>query len=429
MSIFSPFFELKSEHRWMLCAAFAFNFGFYMLIPFLAGFLKEDLLLSATLVGVVLGVRSFCQQGLFIVGGLLADLFGYKRLIVLGCTLRAVGFWLFLFSDSTFFLFSAAMLTGFAGALFTPAAQAYFSAQTDISRAQMFSLVGVARNGGELLGPVCGVILLSVSFDMLCLSAGAPFAIFALIFTFLLPKTKKQSPRQTEQHQASPAKQSDIKEMITGVLTNKPFIKFSALMAGYFMLINQISFAIPIHIVNHNYAQQDVAWVLILCALVSICCQLPITRYCEARHSPQHWIRFGIALMGISFLVLVLEWPGNPLLFHYLSLSLLAILFTLGTMMSFPFIMSQISEFAAERSVATHFGFFYLFAGIGLILGSAAIGIAFDLSNISEHLAWYSLAVIGLSTALLHGLVMPCVNGTQAEQSNTLLNSQGVNHD
>ena len=28
MSIFSPFFELRVEHRWMLFAAFAFNFGF-----------------------------------------------------------------------------------------------------------------------------------------------------------------------------------------------------------------------------------------------------------------------------------------------------------------------------------------------------------------------------------------------------------------
>jgi len=386
-------------------------------------------MLSATLVGVVLGVRSFCQQGLFIVGGLLADIFGYKLLIISGCILRAIGFWLFLFSSTPAFLFTAAILTGFAGALFTPAAQAYFAAQKDISRAQMFSLVGIARNAGELLGPVCGVLLLSVSFDVLCLSAGAPFAIFALIFAFLLPKGKKQASDSRGQNQVSPAANSGIKEMINGVLTNTPFIKFSVLMTGYFMLINQISFAIPIHIVNHNGAQQDVAWVLTLCAIVSICLQLPITRFCEKRHSPQHWIRFGLALMGVSFLVLVPEWPGNPPLFYYLSLSVLAVVFTLGTMMSFPFIMSQISEFAGERSVATHYGFFYLFAGVGLIIGSSAIGVAFDLSNVNEHLAWYSLAAIGLSTALLHGLVVPSAKQSRSDPPNISLNQQGTNHD
>lgn len=403
----------------MLIAAFAFNFGFYMLIPFLAGFLKEDLLLSATLVGIVLGVRSFCQQGLFIVGGLLADIFGYRLLIILGCILRAVGFWLFLFSSSSVVLFAAAILTGFAGALFTPAAQAYFSAQNEISRAQMFSLVGVARNGGELLGPVCGVLLLSVSFDVLCLTAGAPFAIFAIIFMFLLPTKENQSSGQTEQGPDTAAPKPSIKQMVSGVLSNTPFIKFSILMTGYFMLINQISFAIPIHIVNQDGAQQDVAWVLVLCALVAIFLQLPVTRYCEKRKSPQYWIRFGLALMGVSFLVLVPDWSSSTPLFHYLSLSALAVIFTFGTMMSFPFIMSQISEFAGARSVATHYGFFYLFGGIGLIAGSTIIGVAFDLSEINEHLTWYSLAFIGLSTAFLMGVVMPPAGQPHADQSKT----------
>ncbi|QBF32652.1 MFS transporter [Thalassococcus sp. S3] len=409
----------------MLFAAFSFNFGFYMLIPFLAGFLKEDLLLSATLIGVVLGVRSFCQQGLFIVGGLLADIFGNKRLIVLGCILRATGFWLFLFSESMVLLFTAAILTGFAGALFTPAAQSYFAAQKDISRAQMFSLVGVARNGGELLGPVCGVLLLSVSFDVLCLTAGAPFAIFAVVFGFLLSNGKKSSPSPKEQREDKVSSTSNICEMIAGVLTNTPFIKFSVLMTGYFMLINQISFAIPIHIVNQNGAQQDVAWVLTLCALVSICLQLPVTQYCEKRNTPQYWIRVGLALMGGSFLVLVPDWSNSSQLLHYLSLSALAIIFTFGTMMSFPFIMSQISEFAHDRSVATHYGFFYIFGGIGLIFGSSAIGVAFDLSELNDNLAWYSLAIIGVLTAFLFGIVMPSPEKIQANQTNASPKRQG----
>ncbi|ESP90638.1 MULTISPECIES: MFS transporter [Pseudoalteromonas] len=416
MSIFTSYFKLTAEYRWMLIAAFVFNLGFYMLIPFLAGYLKQDLLLSATLVGVVLGVRSFCQQGLFLVGGLLADLFGEKKLIVIGCLLRALGFCLFLFSDVTAILFLAAFLTGFAGALFTPAAQAYFSKQQVLSRAQMFSLVGVARNGGELLGPVCGLLLLNISFDILCIVSALPFAMFAVVFTLLIPQHQKQ--QQSDQTNASSSsKQGGVKAMVAGVLSNREFLKFSAVMAGYFMLINQISFAIPMHIVNQQGAPQDVAWVLTLCALISIFLQFPVTKLCERWLSPKQWISIGIALMGVSFLTLIPSWPYSQGVLYYLPLSLLAVIFTVGTMVSFPFIMSQISELAKDKSVATHYGFFYLFAGVGLIAGSSVVGVAFDLSNINEHLAWYCLIFIGLITAILNTLLMS--SATQEDESQT----------
>ncbi|KNC66410.1 MFS transporter [Pseudoalteromonas ardens] len=403
MSIVTSYLRLSAEYRWMLIAAFVFNLGFYMLIPFLAGYLKQDLLLSATLVGLVLGVRSFCQQGLFLVGGLLADLFGVKKLIVIGCLLRALGFCLFLFSQITEVLFLAAFLTGFAGALFTPAAQSYFSKQTELSRAQMFALVGVARNGGELLGPVCGLLLLSVSFDVLCVVSALPFALFALLFTALLPgkqaKTSNASVKET-------SKEGGVSAMIAGVLSNRTFITFSLIMSGYFMLINQISFAIPLHIVNQSGAPGDVAWVLTLCALISICFQFPVTRLCERYLSPDQWISIGIALMGLSFATLIPVWPYQGGALYYLPMSLLAVLFTLGTMVSFPFIMSQISVLAKDKSVATHYGFFYLFAGVGLIAGSAVVGVAFDYASLSGDLAWYCLIVIGLGTAICNTLFM-----------------------
>ncbi|CAH9050229.1 Multidrug resistance protein MdtH [Pseudoalteromonas holothuriae] len=411
MSIFSSYQKLNNQYRWMLCATFVFNLGFYMLIPFLAGYLKQDLLLSATLVGIVLGVRSFCQQGLFLVGGLLADLFGAKTLIVIGCLLRAIGFLLFLFAQITPMLFIAAFLTGFAGALFTPAAQAYFAKQEMISRAQMFSLVGVARNGGELLGPLCGLLLLNIGFDILCIVASIPFLIFTVIFTILLPKSAISSHTKHNTNTSS----KNISGMITRVLGNRGFLKFSAIMMGYFMLINQISFAIPIHIVNQSGELQDVAWVLTLCAIIAICLQFPVTRLCERWLAPQHWITVGIALMGLSFGSLVPDWPFNEGILYYVPLSVLAIVFTLGTMVSFPFIMSQISDLANNHYVATHYGFFYLFAGVGLIAGSSIVGLAFDLSDISTHLAWYCLMAIGLVSAVLHALLMP--SHVEQEQS------------
>lgn len=416
MTTFHSFLKLPMQFRCMLFAAFVFNLGFYMLIPFLAGYLTDNLLLSASLVGVVLGVRSFCQQGLFLIGGLLADLLGHKQPIVIGCLLRALGFSLFLFSDNIYLLFSAALLTGFAGALFTPAAQAYFATQQVLTRAQMFSLVGIARNAGELIGPLCGVLLLAVSFDLLCVIAALPFALFALIFLKLLKSDKNTLPQKNSDSQI-PSHQSG--GILTNVLSNKRFVMFSLVMSGYFMLINQISFAIPLYLTQQAYTHEHVAWVMILCAVIAIFLQFSVTKLCEKYLTPRHWISIGIAFMGVAFAALIPNFDAlNPVLF-WLALGVLSVVFTLGTLVSFPFILSQISELANSQSVATHYGFFYLFAGCGLIAGSSLVGIAFDFAHINTNLAWYCLIVIGLLTAFLNFVLLSAPNEAESEQAIT----------
>ncbi|WP_438823392.1 MFS transporter, partial [Nocardia farcinica] len=94
---------------------FAINTGFFMLMPYLAGYMAGPLGLAAWAVGLVLGIRNFSQQGMFLVGGTLADRLGYKPLIVAGCLLRTGGFALLAFADSLPALLIASAATGFAG--------------------------------------------------------------------------------------------------------------------------------------------------------------------------------------------------------------------------------------------------------------------------------------------------------------------------
>ncbi|WP_425341955.1 hypothetical protein [Amycolatopsis coloradensis] len=76
----------------LLLNQFTINAGFYMLMPYLAARLSGDLELADWTAGLILGVRNFSQQGMFLIGGTLADRFGYKPLIVAGCALRTGGF-------------------------------------------------------------------------------------------------------------------------------------------------------------------------------------------------------------------------------------------------------------------------------------------------------------------------------------------------
>jgi len=146
--------SLSPAARVLILNGLTFNFGFYMLMPYLAGHLSENLGLAGWAVGLVLGIRVFSQQGLFLLGGLLGDRIGYRRAILIGCAVRCVGFAVFGFSESLAVLLLAACLSGFAGALFTPCAQAYLADECQDAqlRKQAFALHNMASTAGMLIG-------------------------------------------------------------------------------------------------------------------------------------------------------------------------------------------------------------------------------------------------------------------------------------
>ena len=119
-----------------------------LLIPYVADHLSAGLGLTTWLVGLVLGLRNFAQQGMFLPGGSLADRFGYKPLIVAGCALRTVGFALLGLVDSVPALVVASAATGFAGALFNPAVRAYLAADAGPQRVEAFALSAFSTRRG-----------------------------------------------------------------------------------------------------------------------------------------------------------------------------------------------------------------------------------------------------------------------------------------
>lgn len=120
---------LSPAGRVLVINGFTFNLGFYMLLPYLADHLQHDLGITGWFVGAIIGLRVLSQQGLFLVGGTLGDLFGYKRLILLGCAIRIVGFALLGIGQTVPVLLLGAFCSGFAGALFTPSSQAYLASE------------------------------------------------------------------------------------------------------------------------------------------------------------------------------------------------------------------------------------------------------------------------------------------------------------
>lgn len=376
-----------------------FNVGFYMVLPFLATYLADDLGFAAWLVGLVLGVRVFSQQGLFIVGGSLADRLGYRPVIVAGCVVRTAGFASFaLFSSAAGMVF-AAVLTGFAAALFSPAVDAYLALESEDERADAFALFNVFGETGALLGPVVGIALLGFDFRVVCAAASVVFVVLAVVQVRYLPD-REGGEANSEDHFLSDWK---------AAISNGRFVAFALAMAGYFILFNQMYLSLPFEVRRLTGGDALTGVMFALSSAITVMGQMWVTSRFARRHTPPRSIAIGMALMGLAFAPPMLTasilpvQSGSPATLVLNASPILAstVLITLGMMVAKPFAMDAIPALGGERRLGTYYGLYYAIGGIAAALGNSATGLLFDFARTNgfEALPWLLLTLVGLASA------------------------------
>ncbi|MFD5742052.1 MFS transporter [Streptomyces massasporeus] len=369
--------------RLLLVNQLGVNTGFYLLIPYLATHLTENLGLSAAVVGVVLGVRNLSQQGLFIIGGSASDRLGARGVIIAGCALRTLGFALFALGDGLAVLLAASVLSGVAGALFNPAVRAYLAQEAGERRAEAFALFNVFATTGALIGPLLGSALLLVDFRTSALTAAGIFAVLTVAQALVLPAERRAEP-------SGSGLLGDWRE----VLGDRAFLAFALAMVGMFTLENQLYLLLP------DGARDATGWdgaaglVFLVGTVANLALQLRITRSLKARGSRGRWIAVGLTVMALAFLPPALL-PG---LVPVLAGTLL--LYT-GVMIAQPFVMELIPGFGRPGLTGTYFGVFYVVSGIAAAVGNAAVGWAMDTgAQDAAWLPWVCCALFGLASAL-----------------------------
>ncbi|MDT7839982.1 MFS transporter [Streptomyces justiciae] len=367
------------------------NTGFYLLIPYLATHLTDNLGMSAAVVGIVLGVRNLSQQGLFIIGGSASDRLGARGVIIAGCALRTVGFALFALGDDLAVLLAASVLSGLAGALFNPAVRTYIAQEAEEHKAEAFALFNVFATTGALVGPLLGSALLLVDFRTSALTAAGIFAVLTVAQALVLPAREVEPSKGTVL--------GDWRE----VLGNRAFLAFALAMVGMFTLENQLYLLLP------DGARQATGWdgaaglVFLVGTLTNLALQLRITRALKERGNRARWIATGLGLMAVAFLppALIVGSSGHPVL-RTLPVLAGALLLYLGVMVAQPFVMELIPGFGRSELTGTYFGIFYVVSGIAAAVGNAVVGWAMDAGERggADWLPWACCALFGLASAL-----------------------------
>ncbi|MFF0545090.1 MFS transporter [Nocardia thailandica] len=377
MTAFADLRALPRGVRLLLVNQCLGNVGFFMLVPFLADYLRADLALSVTVVGVVLGVRNLSQQGLFLVGGTAADRLGARGVIIVGAGIRAAGFALFAVGGSLPVVLAASVLTGFAGALFNPAVRAYIARDSAERAAQAFAWFNVFGNAGCALGPVLGTVLAGLGFRVTALAAAAVFAALTLAQLLLLPRRRV------------PATATTLRGDVATVFADRRFRAFALAMAGLFVLQSQLYLLFTLQardLAGPEAGPAAVAALFVVETIAVVVLQVPVTRALGPREERGPLMAAGMVLMGAAFLPVpaaaALGLPdgtgAGAVTLRLIPVLVGAVVLALGVSVAQPFVNEAVPRFSGPALTGTYYGAFYLASGLATLGAGALVGAVAD---------------------------------------------------
>ncbi|WP_051196433.1 MFS transporter [Jonesia quinghaiensis] len=396
--------RISPTTRVLLSAQLMFNVGFYTVVPFIALILRDEFALAGVWVGVVLGLRTFAQQGMFLFGGLLADRFGPRRLILLGCVVRIIGF-LGLAVTTHFPVFLAGvLLTGLGGALFSPAVEALIGrADSEQARAgrrtTLFASLAFFGEIGAVLGPLLGALLLPAGYSVIALAGAGIFTVILAVLALALPTTTDADARPTST--STPQR----------IPRSRPFIAFCAVASVNLLAFNQLYVGMPVMLRN---AGADDSWLGVLFAVVSavtIAGQLPIAAAMGRLPRPAAF-RIAYGTIALSFVLAAVFSLGVPGIAQGSIMGSLpaaapaiitAVVLVTGTMMASPLALSTVPLIASTTPGAAHYGLLATMGGIAVLIGNTALGPLYDLAltpQTAAILPWLALTLAAVAAAI-----------------------------
>lgn len=381
--------------RLLVLTQLAFNVGFFMVLPYLSVYLSEDLGLRAAFVGAVLGLRTFAQQGLFFVGGSLADRWGVKPVVITGCVCRILGFLGLGCFTSVSGIVVATVLIGFAGALFSPAVESALATAAGsaedggLSRTDAFALFSAFGQVGAFTGPLLGSLLLLADFTVTCLVAAGVFVVILIAHLRWLPARAGTHAAGT---------------WLDGwreVVANKKFLVFAVAMSAQLVAYNQMYLLLPLEVERAWGSQAPLGWYFALSSLFVVLAQLPITRRARTVAA----LPVGLTVMAAAFVVMALLAParlqGLPGL---IPAAAFVLLLALGQMIVLPVSRDLVPRIAAERRLGSYYGLLASIGGLGVLIGSVITGVLVDLmpsTGWGSAAPWCAVALALLAGALV----------------------------
>ena len=377
--------------RLLLANSTLMIFGYFAFIAVFALHFTNDLRFAVAIVGMALTVRQLAQQGLDIFGGFFADRVGFRFAIVLGCSIRAIGFVGMGLARTTPQLFLAAFIMGFGGMFFDAAGTAVLASVVQPeNRARIFALQATINNVAAAIGPVVGLALYAhFGFSIVAYFAAAVFVWIGLETALFLPPS---AGRVTQVEQMRPL---SFPQIVRAIRLRRAYVRLILLLIGFWVIVGQITITVPLAGAALG-GKSGVAILLGLNALLAIPLQYPLVRFAERHLSPMHILALSMALTGMGLVILFLA-PNFG--WQILGIAIA----TIGGLAISPITNAITAQVAPPRAIGAFYGFSALAIGLGGI-GQLLGGGIYDAQR-SLHLPWLmplflATVTIGVTIAL-----------------------------
>lgn len=385
--------------RLLVVTQLAFNVGFFMVLPYLSVHLSTDLGQATAVVGAVLGLRTVSQQGLFFVGGAVADRIGTKPTVLAGCAVRVVGLMLLGLSPSLLGVGVGAVATGFAGALFSPAVEAALARSTGCadgssttSRLDAFALFNAFGQIGAFTGPLIGGVLLRTDFAVVSVTGAVIFVIIGLAHARWLPA------------EAAPHSGGPLVAGLTQIMRNRVFLGFAGVVGMQLVAYNQLYLLLPLELERGWGSQAPLGVLLAASSLAVVLGQLRVAAW-AAHHPSRTTLAIGLTLtaVGLSGAAAGAAIGGAAAVIG--GTACFVMLLALGQMIVSPTARAVIPTLAGEQYLGSYYGVYASVGGLLVLPASSLLGVLVDLAGdgpLGRAAPWLALAAaMGVAAATM----------------------------
>lgn len=373
---------------WWLWAGTLVNRAGAFVLPFLAFYLTDELDLTPSFVGLVLGSYGLGSVAASIVGGVLADRLGRRPVLLasqLGTavTLVALGV-----TTSPVAVLVLVGLLGLAGNTSRPA----FSAMmTDIvppaDRVRAFSLNYWAINLGFAVAPVLGGLLASSGYLTLFLVDAATTLAFAVLVYLRVPESRPDVPLHEG---ASPGSMADV-------LRDRVFLSFVLLTFGFAVVFMQHLSALPVQMDADGLTASQYGAVIALNGVLIVLVTVPLTRVLQAYPRAR--------VLAVSGLFVGLGFGATAWASSVPAYAATVAVWTVGEVLGAAVAPSVVADLAPATLRGRYQGVFgFSFAGAALVAPLAG-GAVYQ--HLGGTVLWAGCAVVSVATAVGHLVVAP----------------------
>jgi MFS family permease len=323
--------------------------------------------------------------------GTLSDLYGRRRLLLVGTAVFAFVPFVYLFIRTPQQLLSVRLIHGFATGIYGPVVTALVADMCQKHRTQYMGWYRSVRTASYLLGPLLGgFVLFYADFRLAWVLVGI-LGLLAFLPAMVLPRSTQSAPSL----QGWSSTWKLVHQHLSRAIKNPALAALGGVQAALYLGLRANKAFLPLYAVSVDINPAQIGIVFSVQVVATLLAQ-PLGGYLADRVGRKPVILAGLALVAVVLPLMVVAR-------YFLALALLSIAMGLGEAAVMPSVASLGTELSDKSHYGSTLGMLDAMDNVGKALGPILAGL---LLGLFDYVISFSIiAVVLVAIAVIFGLV------------------------